>query len=159
MLTLDQLNEAFFAWVDEEYNHRKHSELGMSPKKRWLKDSSRIEYLDEEKIRVAFLWRELRTPDKTSVIKLFSRSYKVSATLAKQRVEVRYDPEHLDTIEIYLNGKFRQKAKPLEVSPHRGPKELLPLPQKPKPEEKLDYLAWLTQTHKKKIKITPRQRG
>jgi transposase InsO family protein len=153
VITLDQLNEAFFAWVDEEYNHRKHSELGMSPKKRWLKDSSRIEYLEEEKIRVAFLWRELRTPDKTAVIKLFTRSYKVSPTLVKQRVQVRYDPEHLDTIEIYLNGKFRQKAKPLQVSPHRAPKEVLPLPRDSKPEEKLDYLAWLTRTHKKKVKI------
>jgi putative transposase len=154
VLTLDQLNEAFFAWIDEEYNHRKHSELGMSPKKRWLKDSSRIEYLDEEKIRVAFLWRELRTPDKTSIIKLFSRSYKVSAALAKQRVEVRYDPEHLNTIEIYLNAKFRQKAKPLQASPHRAPKEILPLPQHSSPEQNLDYLAWLTQTHQKKTKIT-----
>jgi|WetSurMetagenome_2_1015567.scaffolds.fasta_scaffold45268_3 putative transposase len=155
VLTLDQLNEAFFAWIDEEYNHRKHSELGMSPKKRYLKDSSRIEYLDEEKIRVAFLWRELRTPDKTSIIKLFSRSYKVSAALAKQRVEVRYDPEHLDTIEVYLHGKFRQKAKPLQVSPHRAPKEVLALPQEEKSEETLDYLSWLTQTHQKKMKIIP----
>jgi putative transposase len=153
VLTLDQLNEAFFAWVDEEYNHRKHSELGMSPKKRWLKDSSRIHYLDEEKIRVAFLWRELRTPDKTAVIKLFNRSYRVSPTLVKHRVEVRYDPERLDAIEIYFNAKFRQKAKPLQISAHRAPKELLPLPQESKPEQKLDYLAWLTQTHKKKVKI------
>jgi putative transposase len=159
VLPLDQLNEAFFAWVDEEYNQRKHSELGMSPKQRWLKDSSRIEYLDEEKIRVAFLWRELRTPDKASTIKLFSRSYKVSAALAKQKVEVRYDPEHLDTIEIYIHGKFRQKAKPLRISPHRAPKEVLALPQEVNPEEKLDYLAWLTQTHKKKITITPTKGG
>jgi hypothetical protein len=155
VLTLDQLNEAFFAWIDEEYNHRKHSELGMSPKKRWLKDSSRIEYLDEEKIRVAFLWRELRTPDKASIIKLFSRSYKVSAALAKQRVEVRYDPEHLDTIEVYLHGKFRQKTKPLQISAHRAPKEVLALPQEEKSEETLDYLSWLTQTHQKKMKIIP----
>jgi putative transposase len=152
LLTLEELNEAFFAWIDQEYNHRKHSELAMSPKSRWQQDYSRIEYLDEEKIRVAFLWRELRTPDKTSIIKLFSRSYKVSAALAKQRVEVRYDPEHLDTIEIYLNGKFRQRAKPLQISPHRAPRELLPLPEQ-KPQEKLDYLSWLTQTHRKKIKI------
>jgi putative transposase len=157
--TLDQLNEAFFAWVDEEYHHRKHSELGMSPKKRWLKDSSRIEYLDEEKIRVAFLWRELRTPDKTALIKLFNRSYKVSPALVKHRVEVRYDPEHLDAIEIYLNGKFRQKAKPLEVVPHRAPKEVFALPQESSPGKKLDYLAWLTQTHKKKTKITSAGKG
>ena len=129
VLTLDQLNEAFFAWVDEEYNHRKHSELGISPKKRWLKDSSRIEYLDEEKIRVAFLWRELRTPDKASSLKLFSRSYKVSTALTKQRVDVRYDPEHLDTIEIYLNGKFRQKAKPFRSLLTGAPKKSFRYPR------------------------------
>jgi transposase InsO family protein len=151
--TLDQLNEAFFAWVHEEYNHRKHSELAMSPKKRWLRDSSRIEYIDEEKIRVAFLWRELRTPDKTAIIKLFNRSYKVSATLAKRRVEVRYDPEHLHQIEIYLDGAFRQRAKPLQVSPNRAPKEHLPLKQDPSEEEKIDYLAWLTREHRKKTNL------
>ncbi len=151
--TLDQLNEAFFAWVHEEYNHRKHSELGMSPKKRWLRDSSRIEYLDDEKIRIAFLWRELRTPDKTAIIKLFNRSYKVSATLAKRRVEVRYDPEHLHQIEIYTDGAFRQRAKPLQVSANRAPKESLSLKQNPSDEEKIDYLAWLTNEHRKKTKL------
>jgi transposase InsO family protein len=152
--TLDQLNEAFFAWVHEEYNHRKHSELGMSPKKRWLRDSARIEYLDEEKIRIAFLWRELRTPDKTALIKLFNRAYKVSSTLAKRRVEVRYDPEHLHKIEIYLDGSFRQRAKPLQVSPHRAPKESLPLEQDPLDEKKIDYLTWLTKKHRKKTNLT-----
>ena len=152
--SLDQLNEAFFAWGDEEYNHRKHSELAMSPKKRWLRDSSRIEYLDEEKIRIAFLWRELRTPDKTAIIKLFNRSYKVSATLARRRVEVRYDPEHLHQIEIYLDGSFRGRAKPLQISPHRAPKEPLPVKQDPLQGQKIDYLAWLTKKHKKKTKIS-----
>jgi transposase InsO family protein len=151
--TLDQLNEAFFAWVHEEYNHRKHSELGMSPKKRWLRDSSRIEYIDEEKIRIAFLWRELRTPDKTAIIKLFNRSYKVSSTLAKRRVEVRYDPEHLHQIEVYLDGSFRQRAKPLQISPNRAPKEPLPLKQDPSDEKKIDYLQWLTKEHRRKTKV------
>lgn len=148
IVTLDLLNEAFLAWLDEEYNRRKHSELSMSPKQRWLRDSSRIQYLDEEKIRIAFLWRELRTPDKTAVIRLFNRPYKVSATLAKRRVEVRYDPEKLDSIEIYYQGTFRQRAKPLQISRHRAPKELLPLPKEQKPEQKTDYLGWLTQKHK-----------
>ncbi|NQU02951.1 MAG: DDE-type integrase/transposase/recombinase [Syntrophaceae bacterium] len=154
IITLDRLNEAFFAWIDEEYNHRKHSELGISPKKRWLRDSSRIEYLDEEKIRIAFLWRELRTPDKTAVIRLFNRAYKLSPTLAKRRVEIRYDPEHLHQIEIYLDGSFRQRAKTLQITPHRAPKEILPVPQDLCAEEKIDYLAWLTQKHKGKIRLT-----
>lgn len=153
--TLDRLNEAFFAWVDEEYNHRKHSELGMSPKKRCLMDSSRIEYLDEEKIRIAFLWRELRTPDKTAVIRLFNQAYKVSPTLAKRRVEIRYDLEHLHQIEIYLDGSFRQRAKALQITPHRAPKEILPTPQDLSAEQNIDYLAWLTQKHRAKTRLSP----
>jgi transposase InsO family protein len=151
--TLDQLNEAFFAWVHEEYNQRKHSELGMSPKKRWLRDASRIEYIDEEKIRMAFLWRELRTPDKTAIIKLFNRSYKVSSSLAKRRVEVRYDPEHLHQIEIYIDGAFRQRAKPVQISPNRAPREILSVEKDPLDEGKIDYLTWLTKEHRKKTNL------
>ncbi|MDY6953705.1 MAG: Mu transposase C-terminal domain-containing protein [Thermodesulfobacteriota bacterium] len=121
---LDRLNEAFFAWIDEE------------------------------KIRIAFLWRELRTPDKTGVIRLFNRPYKLSPTLAKRRVEIRYDPEHLHQIDIYLDGSFRQRAKALQVSPHRAPKEILPIPQDLLADEKIDYLAWLTQRHRAKTRLT-----
>lgn len=155
IVTLHQLNEAFFAWVGEEYNLRKHTEIGMTPKQRWTNDASRIQYIDEEKLRIAFLWREKRTPDKTGVLRLFHHRYKVSPTLARKRVEVRYDPERLNQIEIYLDGVFRQRAKPLQIAPNRAPKVLLPLNQDQMPEEKTDYLGWLTGKHKKKIEITP----
>ncbi len=128
--TVDQLNEAFFAFIDVEYNRRRHSELKMSPKQRWLKDASRITYLQEEKIRMAFLWRELRTADKTGVIRLFNKKYKVAPDLVKKRVEVRYDPERLDQIEIYVNGNFVQRAKPLRITAHRAPKQTLRKPNR-----------------------------
>lgn len=155
IVTLHQLNEAFLAWLGEEYNLRKHAEIGMTPKQRWTNDASRIQYIEEEKLRIAFLWREKRTPDKAGVIRLFHRRYKVSPLLAKKRVEVRYDPESLDHIEIYLDGVFRQRAKPLQIAPNRAPKEPLPLEQDRNPEEKSDYLGWLTGKHKKKIEIIP----
>jgi hypothetical protein len=152
--TLDQLNQAFFAFIDVEYNRRRHSELKMSPKQRWLKDASRITYLQEEKIRMAFLWRELRTADKTGVIRLFNKKYKVAPDLVKKRVEVRYDPERLDQIEIYVNGNFVQRAKPLRITAHRAPKQTLAQTEPTIPSAKTDYLGWLTQQHKKKTDIT-----
>lgn len=163
IVTLHQLNEAFIAWIGEEYNLRKHAEIGMTPKQRWAKDlsasgvegSSRIQYIEEEKLRSAFLWREKRTPDKTAVIQLFTQRYKVSPVLVKKKVEVRYDPERLDQIEIYLDGVFRQRAKPLQIEPNRAPKERLPVQQYQKPEEVTNYLLWLTNQHKAKIRITP----
>jgi hypothetical protein len=151
--TLDQLNEAFLAWVEEEYNTRKHAELVMSPKQRWMRDVARIQYLDEQQIRIAFLWREFRTPDKTAIISLFNQKYKVIPELAKKRVEVRYDLERLDQIEIYLNGTFRQRAKPAQISCHRAPKQLPDIAKQPSTENKTDFLGWLTHSHRQKTKI------
>jgi transposase InsO family protein len=144
--TLDELNQAFFAFIDVEYNRRRHSELHMTPKQRWLKDASRITYLEEEKIRTAFLWREMRTADKTGVIRLFNQKYKVVPEFSQKKIEVRYDPERLDQIEIYANGKFIQRAKPLSITPHRAPKQIMPHTE-PAPPAKTDYLTWLTQQH------------
>jgi hypothetical protein len=126
----------------------------MSPKQRWLKDASRITYLKEEKIRMAFLWRELRTADKTGVIRLFNQKYKVAPDLAKKKLEVRYDPERLDQIEIYLNGTFVQRAKPLSITPHRAPKQTLAESTPTMPSVKVDYLGWLIQQHKDEKSIT-----
>ncbi len=152
--TLDELNQAFFAFIDVEYNRRRHSELAMSPKQRWLKDASRIIYLQEEKIRMAFLWRELRTADKTGVIRLFNHKYKVAPNLAKKKLELRYDPERLDQIEIYLNGTFVQRAKPLSITAHRAPKQPLAESTATMPSVKADYLRWLIQQHKDEKSIT-----
>lgn len=152
--TLDELNQALFAFIDVEYNRRRHSELGMSPKQRWLQDASRIIYLEEEKIRTAFLWREMRTADKTGVIRLFNKKYKVAPGLSRNKIEVRYDPERLEKIEIYANGKFVQRAKPLSITPHRAPKQILPQTEQMPAATKTDYLAWLTQQHKREKGIT-----
>ena len=150
--TLDQLNEAFLAWIDEHYNRRHHSELGTSPKNRWMKDAARVHYLDEEKIRAAFLWREIRTADKTALVRLFNRRYKVLPQLARKKLEIRYDPERLGQIEIYVDGRFRQRAKIFNVSAHRAPVQPVfdptPLPDKP-----TDYLGHLTRRHRKDLRL------
>ncbi|MFC1886949.1 hypothetical protein ACFLZM_07825, partial [Thermodesulfobacteriota bacterium] len=59
--------------------------------------------------------------------------------------EVRYDPEQLDRIEIYIDGTFRQRAKRLQIKPHRAPRELLPIEAALVPKEPTDYLGYLTQ--------------
>jgi len=78
----------------------------------------------------------------------------VAPDLVKKRVEVRYDPERLDQIEIYINGNFVQRAKPLRITAHRAPKQTLLQTQPAIPSAKTDYLGWLTQQHKRKTDIT-----
>ena len=120
--TLKDLNEAFLAWLDEHYNKRKHSELGMSPLERWLRDADRIQYVDEQKLTRAFLFQLDRTTDKCAVFKLHGRSYQCGWELAKKKIQVHYDPEQLDLVEVFRHARFVQRAKPLTVTAHRPPK-------------------------------------
>ena len=120
--TLDELNEAFTAWADLEYNNRVHGETGQTPLERWRAGIERVRYADEERLRLAFLWKETRTPDKSGVFSLFGTRYQVGPELAKRRIQVRFDPEELHEVEVWWKDRFVQRVRPFEVQPHRRPK-------------------------------------
>ena len=119
--TLDALNEAFLAWADLSYNRQVHSEIGEAPLSRWKAGLDRVEYADDEKLRLAFLWREHRTPDKAGIFSLFGTRYQVGSELARRRVEIRYDPEVCGELEVWHKGRFIERVQPFEVKRHRRP--------------------------------------
>lgn len=120
--TLDALNEAFVAWMDLEYSRQVHSETAEAPTDRWRAGIANVRYADEEKIRLAFLWKETRKADKAGVFSLFGCEYQVGATLARKAVEIRYDPEQLEEIEVWHDGRFVERVRPFAVKTHRRPR-------------------------------------
>lgn len=141
--TLEELNEIFLIWVEYEYNRRLHSELGCNPRERWMRDSSRFRFATEEKLREIFLWREERRVDKCAMIQLFTGKYRVSPLFSRKKVEVRYNPEHLEVVEIWDNGKFQERVRPYVPQRNRPPKTTLQPPVPSPPKEKVDYLGHL----------------
>lgn len=140
--TLDELNEAFVAWIDVEYNTKTHSETGEPPRDRWRAGIERVRYADDEVLRQAFLWKETRSADKTGLFSLFGVRYQVSAALVRQRFEVRYDPERLEEVELWKDGRFVERARPFEVQAHRRPRA--PKPESPTAGEASEPVAdWL----------------
>lgn len=135
--TLDGLNEAFVAWMDLVYNETVHGETHQKPLARWNAGLGDVRLVDEEKLRKAFLWRETRKPDKAGVFSLFGTEFQVGPALARRAVEVRYDPDDTDTIEVWHDGKFAERLKPFHVKTHRRaqakPDEHESRPADPKP--------------------------
>jgi putative transposase len=148
--TLDQLNEAFIVFLDLKYNRRRHAELGCTPLERWTADAAKIRYADEKQLQTAFLWREERTPDKCGVLQLHGVRYQVSSALAARRIQVRYDPEHLDQVDILRDGKFVERAQPLEIFRHRRPVPVVESVQEDK--KPTDYLGFLLEKHHEKLR-------
>jgi len=144
--TLDDLNRAFRAWVDLKYNRRVHGETQQAPWERWRAGAHRVVVVEETHLRQAFLFRVNRTTDKTGVFKLHSVRFQTSAAQARRKVEIRYDPEHMDEVEVWRDNRFQERATPLDVTPHRRPTRRAHEPAKP-PEEASDYLGHLTARH------------
>lgn len=114
--TLHQLNEAFQAWLEGYYHQRKHGSTGEAPAdryKRMDKSSRRISMLDLSDI---FLWEEERTADKTGCISLSGNRYEVDLELARRKVQVRFDPFDLKTIQVWCNGQRFPDARTLELN-------------------------------------------
>ena len=141
--TLDELNEAFVAWMDLEYNRRTHGETGQTPDARWRAGIDRVEYLDERLLRLAFRWKERRTPDKAGLFSLFGTRYQVGPELARRRVDVYFDPEALDEVEVHHDGRFVERCTPFEVSAHRRPRPATTEPSAPSDDAPAPTANWL----------------
>lgn len=103
MRTLEELNTAFWAWAEIDYNRRLHSSTGQPPDERFLaglpKDHRRVE--DLSAFQAMFLWKQRRTVTKWGKISMYSNQYPVSCRPPGSVVEVRYAPFDLSRVSIY----------------------------------------------------------
>lgn len=68
------------------------------------------------------MWSEKRTPDKSGVLSLHGAKYQVQGGLGRKEVEVRFDPERMEQVEIWRDGKRIERVRPFEVQPNRRPR-------------------------------------
>jgi transposase InsO family protein len=103
MKTLEELNSAFWAWAELEYNTRIHSATGQAPDERFLaglpKEHRRVQ--DLAAFQAMFLWKQKRTVSKWGKISLYGNLYPVSSRPPASVVQVRYDPFDLSEVLIY----------------------------------------------------------
>ena len=58
---------------------------------------------------------------KTATVSLLSNRYQVDPVLVGRNVELRFDPENLSKIEVYLNGLSVGEAVPFVIGRHVHP--------------------------------------
>lgn len=118
--TLAELNAAFRGWL-QRYENRKHDELdGLTPEERWRKDELQVDRsLTDARIRQAMMLRQMRTVHiSTALVTVGKREYQVSREHAGREVQVRWNPERLDQVEVWIDGRFAEAALLKERKPH-----------------------------------------
>lgn len=151
--TLEELNEAFHAWLYHHHNNVVHRETGETPIERWNRGIANVRFISEDKLGEAFTWRENRKADKSGIVSLLGRRYQVGPNLSGKKVEIRYDPESLHEVEIWNNDHFVERAKPLKISDSRRPKQKENSVES-KENSSVDYLNILLDQHRKTEKYS-----
>jgi putative transposase len=104
--SLDQLNGWSAAWAEQVANRRVHAETGQAPIGRFCAGGPHRQG-DPDLIREAFRWSVTRRVTRTATVPLEGNSCPVDPALTGRRVELRYDPENLAVIEVFLDGAGR----------------------------------------------------
>ncbi len=97
-------------------------------------------------LREAFRWSVTRRVTRTATVPLEGNAYAVDPALAGRRVELRYDPEDLTRIDVFLDGKPAGAATPFITRRHVH--RAVPQAARPDPAPTgIDYLGLVAAAH------------
>jgi len=143
--SLDALNDLFLAWAEQVANRRVHAETHEAPICRFERTGPH-RAADAEQLREAFRWSILRKVTRTATVPLEGNSYSVDPSLVGRRVELRYDPEDLARIDVYLEGRPAGVATPFVIGRHTH--RAVPQAARPEPQATgIDYLGMVAAAH------------
>lgn len=143
--SLDELNDRFGAWAEQVANRRVHAETKETPIERFERGGPH-RGVDANRLADAFRWSATRKVTRTATVPLEGNSYSVDPALVGRRVELRYDPEDLTRIAVFLDGRPAGVATPFNVGRHVHPA----VPQAARPEPAatgVDYLGLVAAAH------------
>ena len=147
ILTLDELNRYFQAWLQAGYHRTPHSAMSETPLARFEQSTRFRRHVNLREVLELFMVRVIRTVHKEFCdVQVNNRLFRVDSKLLGDKVIVIYDPfSPLEEVRLLsLHGKFLGVAKHYDRE-----KGAHPEPQPNSPRTPLDdsYLKLLEQQH------------
>jgi putative transposase len=113
--SLDTLNRAFFTWVEEDYNAKNHSVLGMRPIDRFGLDLSRIRFLPPNEANdELFFVEEDRTVQNDNTFSFKRIRYEAPRDLRNRKIQIRFNRLSFDKTIVYFKGERMGQAYPVD---------------------------------------------
>lgn len=114
--SLDELNDKTNNWIENEYNHKKHSSIQMTPIDRFSLDHSRINFLtDDAYTEEVFFVEETRKVSKTNLFSINSKKWECPVDLREKTILVRFDRNNKTRFIIYFNDNRMGEASPVNL--------------------------------------------
>jgi putative transposase len=111
-LSLEELNDRLWTWIETAYHRAEHSALGATPLLRWQRDIEHVRLLPPAiDLRRLFFYRLDRLLRRDCTFLLHNRFYEAPPHLSGETIEVRFDPLDHAEVEIYFQGQSQGTAR------------------------------------------------
>jgi hypothetical protein len=122
--SVDALNRAFTNWVEESYNARQHSVLGMRPIDRFGLDLSRVRFLPPcEANDEMFYVEEDRKVLADNTFSFKRIRFEAPRDLRSRKIQGRFNRLSFDKAIVYFKGERMGEARPVDfIANDRKPK-------------------------------------
>jgi putative transposase len=111
-LSLEELNDRLWTWIEHAYHRAEHSALGSTPLLRWQRDIEHVRQLPPATdLRRLFFYRLDRLVRRDCTFLLHNRFYEAPPHLPGETIEVRFDPLDAAEVEIYFQGQPQGTAR------------------------------------------------
>jgi putative transposase len=145
-VTIHELNRLWEAFRTLRYLEQTHSELGMSPAQAIAAVTPRP--LDPAVVHELFLVRaDRKVNKKDATVSVEGRRFLCDAKLRNRKVTVRYDPQDLSSVLVFVDRVRMQRAFPQPIGRTHDAASPPPAPQGPK----TDYLAMLRADYDRRL--------
>lgn len=116
-ITLEELNELFRDWIENQYHKTIHSSIDQRPIDRYINDlkKTQIKRLSEEEIKLIFYRTFRRKVKNDSTISLNGKLYEAPAKYIGNYIELRYPSENEDELFIFENDKPVYKLRKINL--------------------------------------------
>jgi hypothetical protein len=114
-ISLEDINEKFFSWIDSKYHLTVHSSTGQKPIERYVRHLHLIRTAPKN-LDDYFRLKAERTVDKDRTVSLLGKAYEAPVDLIGRKVTLLYNPEDLNRVEVLYAQKSYGFLVPL--NPH-----------------------------------------
>ena len=147
-LSLEDLNQRLWVWIEQVYHRAEHSGLGTTPVLRWQRDIEHVRQLPPSTDwRRLFFYRLNRLVRRDSTFKLRGQFYEAPSQLEGETIEARFDPLDLSQVEIYFQGKAQGMARPVDAVVNAQLPSPKPVPAPPPQPTGINFVELLAQKH------------
>lgn len=124
--TIDDLNEAFALWLQDEYHHHMHYGINARPIDRFMEDikTLSVKRLTEEELDTAFQITLHRHVKNDSTVSIGGLLYECPTEFIGKKIEIRHPSDKPQDLLIYVQDKPVAKLRRLDLLENAKPPHL-----------------------------------